>query len=838
VRPFTPGSRLLEHQDQPVTDLLARVRGFGYDPIALDEHLDELVDLLAPACRDEEDCWPIVHELAEWVQWKRAPAYCVAYVFQTLTNRMSAPAHGPAALIFADAQTNLADDMAFFSTEAAWLFMEGALAAAPDREALEPARLHVVSLLREFHRYYARWTRPYGYTDVNPLLDTLYTRRVWHNLAARYPEHTDGIALDSPAEEKAAALRLVAVDAEADEDTYYWLTARRLAAVERQSSGDLATAESETAAVLRDARDFGLEAEIGHLLRTHAWQLMLLGDLGGAEQRLEEALRHEQPVTLFGYWYALSARELGNVRMSMVSDEEDDPATAMDHALEAYYEGRRVLDVELELGGPAAGAASKRQMVRSYTDNAINLATVRGYPSFVLAELETSGPRALSAALAETRALDRLEGAEADRFLAARKVFRRHLTSVPSSFEDYLADLPADLDLRRQYVVTRNTMRLRPGRSGSDEVVSRILDHLGTDLLVVAFYISAHHTSRAVLLDLATGGADDLFLGEVDQPLRAAYGDYVSALAIAAEVPGYPPLAARKALDEFLAVVETLLRPVLTMLSGYGRGRPLVVVPQMHLNAVPFAALRVEGEHLVDVVPSISVVPSVGLLADLLEDGRSFGGSGLVALHETGGTPFFSGTLRHLAGHRSVSTSDNPTRPQALSALAGAGPDLFLACHGRFDNDDPAASSLRVAPGVELSLSDLWAGVAGSDLRSVVLGACESGLARAEIGSEHIGWAGALLSAGVRSVVGSLWKVNQLATAVLLADCLADAADMPVALAAAQRALRATERDDLSHWIATHLPELARPIAPMIDSMADRPFAHPDDWAGFFAAGL
>jgi hypothetical protein len=836
VRPFTPGSRLLDHQGEPVMNLLGRLRGFNHDPIALNEHLDELVDLLAPACRDEEDCWPIVHELAEWVQWKRATAYCASYVFQTLTTRMRAPAHVAAALIFADAQTNLADDMAFFSTEIAWLGMEGALAAATDPEALEPARLHVVSLLREFHRYYARWTRPYGYTDVNPLLDTMYTRRVWHNLAARYPEHTDGIFLDSPAAEKAAALRLVAVDAEAGEDTYWWLTARRLAAIERQTSGDLAAAESETAAVLQDARAFGLDAEIGHLLRTHAWQLTLLGDLSGAEQRLEEALRHEQPITLFGYWYALSARELGDVRARMVSDEQDD--AAMDHALQAYYEGRRVLDVALELGGPAAGAASKRQMVRSYTDNAIILATARGNPSFVLAELETSGPRALSAALAETRALGQLDGAEADEFLAARKVFRQHLTSVPRSFEDYIADLPADFDLRQQYVTTRNRMRLGPGRLGSDEVVSRILDHIGTDLLLVAFYISAHHTSRAVLLDLATGGVEDLFLGEVDQPLRAAYGDYVSALAVAAEVPGYPPLQARKALDTFLAVVETLLQPALTMLSGYGRGRPLVFVPQMHLNAVPFAALRAGGEHLIDVVPSISVVPSLGLLADLLEDGRSFSGSGLMALHETAGTPFFSGTLHHLTARRPVSASSNPTRSEALSALAGAGPDLFLACHGQFDNDNPAASSLRVAPGAELSLSDIWATIARSDLRSVVLGACESGLARAEIGSEHIGWAGALLSAGVRSVVGSLWKVNQLATAVLLADCLAQGADLPVALAAAQRALRATERDDLGHWIATHLSDLARPLAPIIDSMTERPFAHPDDWAGFFAAGL
>ena len=75
---------------------------------------------------------------------------------------------------------------------------------------------------------------------------------------------------------------------------------------------------------------------------------------------------------------------------------------------------------------------------------------------------------------------------------------------------------------------------------------------------------------------------------------------------------------------------------------------------------------------------------------------------------------------------------------------------------------------------------------------------------------------------------------------MLLADCLARIGageDVPGALSAAQRALRQTTRDALSQWIADYLPELQPILTDAIEEMPPYPFAHPDDWAGFFAAG-
>src|SRR5262249_20088469 len=54
------------------------------------------------------------------------------------------------------------------------------------------------------------------------------------------------------------------------------------------------------------------------------------------------------------------------------------------------------------------------------------------------------------------------------------------------------------------------------------------------------------------------------------------------------------------------------------------------------------------------------------------------------------------------------------------------------------------------------------------DAELVTLSACESGLGRYQGGEGYLGFAQALLLAGARSVVLSLWKVDDTATALLM----------------------------------------------------------------------
>jgi CHAT domain-containing protein len=845
---FEPGKRLQRDQLPPFIQLLQRLDAIKYETLALRQQAAELAAIMQLACPDDTALWAMTAELNEWVRWYRAPGYCLTYIFQLVTMKADSSAHIAAALLFADAQIGMAEDEAMLSLEVAWETLNKISEAYPDSaDDLERVRRDLISRLRLMHHYYASYSRPLDYLTVHPVFYSLNSERIWSDLRVTCPKETEAVESAGAAADKSAAFERLIAELESRGDTYHWLTARRVAAVDRDSQGQVSEAEVDISGCLRDARQFGLEAEIGHLLRIHAWQLTALGQFDAAAAELEAALKHEQPLSLFSYWYALTARELGVVRMQKalltqegLSDEKR-RSELLGSALQAYAPSRRLFDVVTNSSGPPAGAISKRQMFRRYTGNALQAALGQSSPVDALAEIEATGPRGLTTAMAETTALAQLPGAP-DEFLASRALFQRYLTSIPLSFDAYLANLPAEYPLRRRYHDGLDQVRVLPGGK-SDDIANRLLARRGDDRLVLAFFIDSLPLSCAVLLDLADGSLRHENLAVSDQDLRAAHEEYLRALDEAAGVPGYPPIEARAALDAFLAAIQAMLQPALTMLAERAHGRRVVIVPQLELHDVPFAALRLGDDLLLDVVSSVSALPSLGVLADLLDlaDRESDGPPGLTALHDTKGTPFFAGTMRELAARGPVSVITDPDPAATLSQLRDLDSrDVLFACHGKFDIDNPADSSLQLGPGGGLSLSDIWSGLALSKARCVVLGACESGMTRAQIGSEYAGFAGAFFSAGARAVIGSLWEVNQLATAVLLADCLSRIGageDVPGALSAAQRALRQTTRDALVQWIADYLPELRSTLTDAIGQMPAYPFAHPDDWAGFFTAG-
>ena len=90
----------------------------------------------------------------------------------------------------------------------------------------------------------------------------------------------------------------------------------------------------------------------------------------------------------------------------------------------------------------------------------------------------------------------------------------------------------------------------------------------------------------------------------------------------------------------------------------------------------------------------------------------------------------------------------------------------------------------------------------------VVLSACQTGLARVATGDEITGLERAFVTAGARSVISSLWRVNDVATAVCV-----------------KRFYR--------KWGALPLAEALR--AAMLETRANYP--HPALWAGLKLAG-
>ena len=295
------------------------------------------------------------------------------------------------------------------------------------------------------HHYYASYSRPLDYLTVHPVFYSLNSERIWSDLVLPARRRPRQWRRRAPRPRSRPRLSVSSPSSSPGGTPYHWLTARRVAAVDRDSEGHVSEAEADISGCLRDARQFGLEAEIGHLLRIHAWQLTALGQFDAAAAELEAALKHEQPLSLFSYWYALTARELGVVRMQKalltpegLSDEKR-RSELLDSALQAYAPSRRLFDVVTNSSGPPAGAVSKRQMFRRYTGNALQAALGQSRPVDALAEIEATGPRGLTTAMAETTALAQLPGTP-DEFLASRALFQRYLTSIPLSFDAYLAN--------------------------------------------------------------------------------------------------------------------------------------------------------------------------------------------------------------------------------------------------------------------------------------------------------------------------------------------------------------------------------------------------------------
>jgi CHAT domain-containing protein len=156
--------------------------------------------------------------------------------------------------------------------------------------------------------------------------------------------------------------------------------------------------------------------------------------------------------------------------------------------------------------------------------------------------------------------------------------------------------------------------------------------------------------------------------------------------------------------------------------------------------------------------------------------------------------------LRQLSRGRDVVTvTGRDASRERLLALPRSGSlaVLHVATHGVADESEPARSGLWLAapndsaPPAFASLGDIAALSLAAEL--VTLSACETGVGRLERGEGVMGLTRAFLVAGARSVIVSLWPVNDRSTATLMEtfyrQLLAKGRPRDEALAEARRAL-------------------------------------------------
>ena len=222
---------------------------------------------------------------------------------------------------------------------------------------------------------------------------------------------------------------------------------------------------------------------------------------------------------------------------------------------------------------------------------------------------------------------------------------------------------------------------------------------------------------------------------------------------------------------------QWLVAPVAAQLSA---ARHCVVVPHGVLHYCPFAALMDEdGAYLIEKA-SLSLSPSATVLSFCLDKGRpvrdwidkttvmAFANPATEALD----LPFADKEVTALK--RTFGSADSLSGASVTEAVvrerAGNYGLLHFACHGVYEAGSPLFSALLLTPAGEddgrLEAREIF----GLQLKSqlVTLSACETGMSTVTRGDEIIGLARGFIYAGTPALVSSLWKVDDLATAVMM----------------------------------------------------------------------
>jgi len=234
-----------------------------------------------------------------------------------------------------------------------------------------------------------------------------------------------------------------------------------------------------------------------------------------------------------------------------------------------------------------------------------------------------------------------------------------------------------------------------------------------------------------------------------------------------------PDPQGRQAALTRLGELTPLVEPVVTLLSA-GGGK-VVVVPTGLLGLVPLHAVPVTPGRVLDdegeihLAPSVAVYGACRLRARQPRTAHLVGVADTDPLHPLPASRREMGFVEDLFGQfesPSTRTGASAARQWLLDEAVTAS-HLHLACHG--------SSSLQARFGGELVLGD---GVLTmTDLneirlvgcRLVVASACQSGHYDTALSpDEFLGLPGGFLQAGAACVVASLWKVDDVATAVLM----------------------------------------------------------------------
>ncbi len=212
--------------------------------------------------------------------------------------------------------------------------------------------------------------------------------------------------------------------------------------------------------------------------------------------------------------------------------------------------------------------------------------------------------------------------------------------------------------------------------------------------------------------------------------------------------------------------LQKLYEKLFAPLADFIGDRDLVIVPVGAAHYVPFHALF-DGEKYLIESRQIVHAPSATVWRHLASKHRKTTGKALLFGYADERIPLVNReieTLEKIFPGAEVFT-DERANTKNFTKNAPHFDVLHLACHGQFRPENPLFSSLHLADG-RITVRDISALRLKAGL--VTLSACETGLNKIFAGEEILGLARGFLSAGAKSLLLSLWTVNDEATNSLM----------------------------------------------------------------------
>jgi CHAT domain-containing protein len=194
----------------------------------------------------------------------------------------------------------------------------------------------------------------------------------------------------------------------------------------------------------------------------------------------------------------------------------------------------------------------------------------------------------------------------------------------------------------------------------------------------------------------------------------------------------------------------------------------LTIIPHGMLHVLPFHAFFDGSEYLIDRF-EVSYAPSASILKYCIEKPDLADTPPVLVGVKDDQVPHVEDEIRSIAGYvpeAKILLNEAATR-EAFAAAAAQASFVHIATHAVFRQDNPMFSGFKLHDGW-VTAFDLFSMTCQTNL--VTLSGCKSGMSQVTGSDDLLGLSRGFLYAGARSLMASLWNIDDETTAQLMSQ--------------------------------------------------------------------